>query len=88
MDYLLFTYPNCRKCEDLKAYLRDQGVPAEVFDVVEKDGRTRIRAFLPHVRRDEKGSIILPTLLCREDGRVAAVHNDREEFAAWLRSRG
>lgn len=87
MDYLLFAYPNCPKCEDLKAYLRGAAVSAEVLDVAEKEGRTRIRAFLPHIRRDEKGSIILPTLVCHEGGRVAAVHNNREEFAAWLRSR-
>jgi len=88
MDFLLFTYPNCQKCEDLKAYLRGGTVAVEILDVAEREGRTRIRAFLPHVRRDEKGSIILPTLICHEDGRVAAVHNNREEFAEWLRSRG
>jgi glutaredoxin len=88
MDYLLFTYPNCQKCEDLKAYLDGAAIPAEVLDVAEKEGRTRIRPFLPHVRRDAKGSIILPALICRESGQVSAVHNNREEFAAWLRSRG
>ncbi|MBM3310030.1 MAG: hypothetical protein FJY80_00825 [Candidatus Aminicenantes bacterium] len=88
MDYLLFTYPNCAKCDDLKAYLRGASIPAEVHDVAAKDGRMRIRSFLPHVRRDERGSIILPTLICAEDGRVAAVHNNREEFAAWWQSRG
>jgi len=88
MEYLLFTYPNCQKCEDLKAYLKGAAVPAEVLDVSEKDGRMRIRAFLPSVKRDEKGSIILPTLIGHENGRVAAVVNTREEFSAWLRSRG
>jgi hypothetical protein len=88
MDYLLFTYPHCQKCDDLKAYLGQAAVPVEVLDVADKAGRTRIRAFLPHVRRDEKGAIILPTLICAEDGRVAAVHNNRQEFAAWWRSRG
>lgn len=87
MDYLLFTYPNCQKCEDLKVYLRGAAIAAEVMDVADKEGRTRIRVFLPHVRRDDQGAIILPTLICREDGSVAAVHNNREEFAAWLRSR-
>jgi glutaredoxin len=88
MEYLLFTYPNCRKCEDLKSYLNGAAIPAEVLDVAEKEGRMRIRKFLAHIRRDEKGSIILPTLVCREAGQVAAVVNNREEFAAWLRSRG
>jgi glutaredoxin len=70
MDYLLFTYPNCRKCEDLKAYLKGEDLSAETLDVSEKEGRTRIRAFLPQVKRDEKGSIILPTLICHENDRV------------------
>ena len=88
MNYLLFTYPNCQKCEDLKVYLRSAELSAETLDVSEKEGRMRIRAFLPQVKRDEKGSIILPTLICHESDRVAAVVNTREEFSAWLRSRG
>ncbi len=28
LDYLLFTYPNCRKCEDLKAYLKATAISA------------------------------------------------------------
>ena len=87
MDYLLFTYPNCQKCETLKSYLRGAGVPAEVLDVAEKPGRLRIREFLPRVKRDEKGAVVLPTLVLHEAGRVAAVVNSREELEAWSRSR-
>lgn len=87
MDFLLFTYPNCSKCEDMKSFLKESAIAAEVWDVAAPEGRTRIRAYLPSVRRDGQGAIILPTLVCREDGRVAAVHNNREELAAWLRSR-
>jgi len=88
MDYLLFTYPNCPKCEDLKVYLKSAELSAETLDVSEKVGRMRIRAFLPQVKRDKNGSIILPTLICHENDRVAAVVNTREEFSAWLRLRG
>jgi hypothetical protein len=48
----------------------------------------RIREFLPHVKRDDKGSIILPTLVLQDNGAVAAVVNNRQELEAWLRSRG
>jgi glutaredoxin len=88
MDYILFTYPNCQKCEDLKAYLRERAIDAATFKVEEKDGRMKIREFLPHVKRDDKGSIILPTLVLHEEGAVAAVVNTRQELEEWLRSRG
>jgi glutaredoxin len=87
MDYLLFTYPNCQKCEDLKAYLRAAGIDARIYKVEEKEGRLKIREFLPSVKRDDKGSIILPTLVLQENGAVAAVVNNRQEHEAWLRSR-
>jgi len=88
IDYLLFTYPNCRKCEDLKAYLKETVIAAREFKVEEKDGRLKIREFLGQIKRDDKGSIILPTLVLREDGAVAAVVNTRQELETWLRSRG
>lgn len=87
MDFLLFTYPNCSKCEDMKAALREAAITAETQDVAEKEGRIRIRTFLPRIKRDAQGAIILPTLVCRDGDRVEAVLNTREELAAWLRSR-
>jgi len=87
MDYLLFTYPNCEKCEDLKAYLRDKAIDAATFRVEEKDGRMKIREFLSYVKRDAAGAIILPTLVLRDNGAVAAVVNTRQELAAWFDSR-
>jgi glutaredoxin len=87
MDYILFTYPNCQKCEDLKAYLRERAIVAAMFKVEEKDGRMKIREFLPHVKRDDKGAIILPTLVLRDNGAVTAVVNTRQELEAWFDSR-
>jgi len=87
VDYVLFTYPNCSKCEDMKAALKESALRAEVHDVAEKEGRVRIRTFLPQVKRDAQGAIILPTLVCRDGDRVDAVLNTREELSAWLRSR-
>ena len=87
MDYVLFTLPNCNKCEDMKAALKEAAVATEVQDLAEKEGRARIRTFLPQVKRDDQGAIILPTLVCRDGDRVEAVLNTREELSAWLRSR-
>ncbi|MDD8026916.1 MAG: hypothetical protein PHI34_10395 [Acidobacteriota bacterium] len=87
MEYLLFTYPNCHKCADLKEFFAERALPKQEYDVTQKEGRTKIREFIGSVVRDEKGSIILPTLMCVENGRVEAVLNGREDFEAWLRSR-
>jgi len=88
MDYLLFTYPNCQKCEDLKACLREASIPAREYKVEEKEGRLKIREFLGQIKRDDKGAIILPTLILQEDGHVAAVMNTCQEVREWLKSRG
>jgi glutaredoxin len=88
MDYLLFTYPNCLKCEDMKATLREATIPAREYKVEEKEGRLRIREFLGQIKRDDKGSIILPILVLHENGQVVAVMNTRQEVQEWLKSRG
>ncbi len=87
MEYLLFTYPNCHKCDALKGFFAERGLAKQEYDVTLKEGRLKIREYLSSVVRDDKGSIILPTLMCVEGGRVEAVHNGREDFEAWLRSR-
>jgi len=88
MDYLLFTYPNCQKCEDLKAFLKTESIITYEYKVEQKEGRLKIREFLGHIKRDEKGSIILPTLILHDNGNVAAVMNNRQEVLEWLKSRG
>jgi len=88
MDYLLFTYPNCQKCADLKLYLKEACIPASEYKVEEKQGRLKIREFLGSIKRDPKGAIVLPTLVLQENGAVAAVVNTRQELEEWLRSRG
>jgi glutaredoxin len=87
MDYLLFTFPNCHKCDEMKTFFRERGLAKQEYDVTGKDGRLKIRDYIHDVKRDEKGSVILPTLLCLEAGRVAAVHNTPAEFEAWLQSK-
>jgi glutaredoxin len=88
MEYLIFTYPNCQKCEELKAYLKSASLPAREYKVEEREGRLKIREFLKHIKRDGSGSIILPALILQESGTVAAVMNTRQELEGWLHSRG
>jgi len=88
MQYLLFTYPNCPKCDALKAYLQGTSLEGEEYSLTRKEGKLKIRDYLKALKRDDKGGIPIPTLILREAEAVVAVLNDREELADWLRSKG
>ncbi len=86
-DYLLFTYPNCKDCAELKKYLAETGLEAREYSLVQKESKLKIRDFLGIIKRDDKGAIIIPTLVIQDDTGVAAVVNSRKELEEWLRSR-
>jgi len=87
MDYLLFTYPNCQKCEDLKKYLAETEFEGQEYNLILKESKLKIREYLGIIKRDDKGAIPIPTLLLQEEGGIAAVLNNSEELGEWLRSR-
>jgi hypothetical protein len=92
MDYLLFTYPNCDKCDAFKAYLQGtfpegRPFPGEVLSLVEKEGKLRLREFLGRIKRDDKGAIVLPVFVLREKGQVQEIFTDHTEFDRWWKSR-
>jgi glutaredoxin len=87
MNYLLFTYPNCQKCEELKKYLAESELEGQEYNLILKESKLKIREYLASIKRDDKGAIIIPTLLLKDEGGVAAVVNKREELEEWLRSR-
>lgn len=87
MDYFLFTYPNCSRCEKLKQSLSATPLGWKEFDLVRKESKMKIRHYLPHIKRDEKGGIIIPTLIAEEDGAVRAVLNSQEDLNDWLKSK-
>jgi hypothetical protein len=89
MDYLLFTYPNCDKCDAFKAYLKAApvGLEGEELSLVEKAGKMRVREYLGQIKRDEKGAIILPIFVLREEGQVREIFTSQAELDRWLRLR-
>ena len=87
ITYELFTYPDCQKCEDLKASLRGTDLQGREFDLVQKEGRFKVREYLALLKRDDKGSLILPILVVKDEAGVAVVLFSREELEAWLKSR-
>ncbi len=87
MEYHLFTYPNCSKCEALKEYLEKTPLEGDEHSLILKDSKLKIREFLGILKRDEKGSIIIPTLVVQDGREVLTVLNNRQELEEWLKSR-
>jgi hypothetical protein len=87
MEYLLFTYPNCDKCDAFKTYLKGTALQGQELSLVLKEGKMRLRDFLGGIKRDDKGAIVLPVFVLREDGRVLGVFNSHLELESWLKSR-
>lgn len=87
MDYLMFTYPDCSKCETLKEYLKSTNLAGREYELSEKESRLKIREYLSVIKRDDKGSVILPVLILREGGGVLGVFNTPQELASWLGSK-
>ncbi|MGQ9471413.1 MAG: hypothetical protein ACUVR0_06960 [Candidatus Aminicenantales bacterium] len=87
MKYLLFTYPNCEKCAAFKAKLKEMPLEGTEIDLVRKEGKIRLREFLAHIRRDEKGAIILPVFLVLDENKVEASLTTPEELETWWRSK-
>ncbi len=87
MKYLLFTYPNCPKCDGLKSFLGATELGGDEYNLTCKEGKLKIRDYLNVIKRDEKGGIILPTLVIEEENEVLTVVNDQEGLTDWLRSR-
>jgi len=87
MEYFLFSYPNCSQCEDLKKYLEKTELEGKEYSLILKESKLKIREFLGHVKRDDKGAIVIPTLILQENGEVVIVLNNRQELENCLKSR-
>jgi hypothetical protein len=57
------------------------------YNLIQKDSKMKIREFLDVLKRDDKGGIVIPTLIVLNDGDIETVLNTREEFEAWSRSK-
>jgi hypothetical protein len=87
MEYFLFTYPNCEKCQAIKEVLEESELVGAEYNLSQKESKLKIREFLPVLKRDEKGGIILPTLVLQDAGEVIAILNTQEELRDWLKSK-
>jgi hypothetical protein len=87
MDYLLFTYPNCDKCEAFKNYLKGTELSGLEYNLAHRESKLKIRDYLDCIRRDDKGAMILPIFVLREGESMLGVFNNYLELESWLRSR-
>ncbi|UCE39748.1 MAG: hypothetical protein JSV17_09650 [Candidatus Aminicenantes bacterium] len=87
MEYFLFTYPNCEKCGAIKKILAEADLEGDEYNLSQKESKMKIREYLAILKRDEKGGIMLPTLVLQEAGEVKAILNTQEELRDWLKSR-
>jgi hypothetical protein len=88
MEYLLFTYPNCQKCEALRSSLQVAELTGAEYNLTQRESKFKIRDYLGVIRRDNKGGLILPTLILQDQDEVVAVMNTQQELDEWLRSKG
>ena len=87
MEYLLFTYPNCDKCEGFKTYLKQTRLTGAEYNLTQKESKLKVREYLDRIRRDEHGAMVLPIFVLRERESVLGVFNTPLEVESWLKSR-
>jgi len=68
MDYLIYTFPNCDKCHEVKKILEKKDISYEEINAGLGIGKKKFLEFYKdykdNIERDEKGGIILPVLVC------------------------
>ena len=88
LEYLLFSYPNCPQCEAVKLLLNQKNIEVNEFNLAARESKIKIREFLQVIKRDDKGGIIIPTLILQQAGELITVLNNQQELEDWLKSKG
>ena len=64
MGYILYSFPNCTKCNEVKSHLKGKEIKYEEVNAGIGEGREKFRDFYSknkeQIKRDEKGGIPLP----------------------------
>lgn len=82
--YRIFTLPNCDKCAAAKAYLSDK-VVGQTVDLGSDDGLKEFRGVYRdlkgQIKRNEDGSLPIPTILLYDDGdKLVTVAHDVDQI--------
>lgn len=64
MEPILYSFPNCGKCDEVKKYLKEKGIKYEEINAGLGEGRIKFRNFYSEnkdqIKRDGQGAIPLP----------------------------
>lgn len=67
MEYVLYSFPNCEGCAEVKSFLNGIGIDYEEVNVGIGEGKKRFRelfeGYREQIERDGQGQIILPILV-------------------------
>ncbi len=84
-SYKLFTFPNCSKCEEVKAYLSQHELDGSIIDLKSPEGNKEFRSYYSEkqikdmIKRDQSGALKLPILLLMNSGSVLNAAQGIEE---------
>lgn len=75
--YSLFTLPECAKCREAKAALKELNTPFATVDLDDSDGLARFRKIYKEIKdrlpRDAEGTMPVPVLVVEEEGTIVDV---------------
>ncbi len=82
--YKLFVMPACDKCNAIKEYLKEKGVPFELYDLA-GEGMEEFRRYYPRIKekvtRNEDGSLVIPIMLVFDESEnIVNFANNIEEI--------
>jgi len=90
--YQLYTYPNCEKCEKTKSFLDLEEIAYQEINTALQEGLVEIRKLYSQIkdkiRRDEKGHLLLPILIKRNDSGIEEVVQSLDEIKEYCFDHG
>lgn len=88
--YKIFTFPNCSKCEEVKAYLKEQPFSGAIIDLKSPEGNKEFREYYAiksikeNMKRDEDGALKLPIVMFMNGKNVVSTSQGVEETKSIL----
>jgi len=67
MGYILYSFPNCPKCTEVKGYFKEKGIKYEEINAGLGEGRVKFRDFYSKnkdkIQREKEGGVLLPVFV-------------------------
>lgn len=67
MEYTLYSFPNCQKCDEVKKYFKEKGIKYDEINAGLGKGRDEFREFYyknkNKIQREKDGAVMLPVLV-------------------------